>query len=121
MMLIDVFGSVIKHLTLVLLCSCNAANLSTDCCPPPGMFSVIVAVDSTFTVFQVMILSLLEDAQVNSTICPTLTFCDAVASIKVIPVRSTQINFFQSLNLTSVPISRCQKDRQHPSSNSNHQ
>ena len=85
-MLVDVFRSVMIQFTLVLLCSCNAVNFSTDLFPPSGKISVIVTIDSILgTVFQVMALPLFEDTQINSTVWPTLTFWYSVASIKVSP------------------------------------
>ena len=100
---VEVFGSVIIHFTLVLLCSCNAVNLSTDRFTPPGRFSITVVVDSICgTVFQVIKSLLLAVTQVNSTIWPTLTFFDTVSSIitvGIIPIR--MLALITTLYLTS--------------------
>ena len=55
----------------------DAVNLRVECVPPPGSIESIEETDPKLAEkAQPTVLSLLEVAQVNSTSCPALTFCD---------------------------------------------
>ena len=56
----------------------DAVNLRVECVPPPGSIESFELTDpKSLEKAQPTVLSLLEVAQVNSTSCPALTFCDS--------------------------------------------
>ena len=77
---------------MVLLCSSDAVMVKNSCIPPPGSVSVVSLVAAMVGIVSQRMFPLFVVAHINTTSCPTLTFCDcgvaiATALEEVIPTK----------------------------------